>query len=420
MLKSIKNIIIYWFLMVFIFLYVFQPFLPIIKLPHTLDLLIIVYLFYCILYKKKIEITWIKYFRGFIPFFIYFLVLFLHCVTSGYYIEGYLNTFISFFTTIAHLFLSITFLMTFKKNNYSKESMINIFLHITFVQFIFCLLAFCFKPIKLLFDSLIIMYSNNTSLINGISRELGRGFGFTDNLYDIFGVRLAFLLVLLFIQSLEKNNKFYQISTFVLLFMPLINARTGVLLTLLGVGISFIFYSSKFQIKKLIKSALTIIILLCILPLIIYFLPNNTQIWLKRGFDSTINLVLEGKKEGVYGQILEDDLSYIPDNYIFGEGIRPSNLSIGGVDNGYIQELWLFGFVGIILYFYGTILFFYLLYRSTNYNNVKCISICFPIIYIVYTIKLLPLFLSHVNLLLFGLPLMMSIKDNIKANNFNG
>lgn len=411
-LNILKDNIISFLFVSFIFLYIFQPCLPLLKLPHSLDFIIIVYFFYCLLTRKRIILGWIKNFIGFIPFIIYITILYLFNYILGSYTEGYIHTYIASFMTILHAFLGITFLLTFSSNHNYKNKMIHFFLCATALQFICVLLAFCFEPIKMIFHSLIVLYSNSDVMKAAIASETFRGFGFAGNLFDLFGVNLSLLIVLFFVKALNENNKLYFISSLVFLFMVLVNARTGLLLALIGFFIACIYLGRKFSFPKIIVGVLLFVfIALSLFPLINY-VPERIQRWLSFGVECTVRLILEGKKEGVYSEILGNDLDFVPNNIYFGDGIMPVDVGDGSIDNGYMQCLWLFGIIGIVLYFSGLLIFFIKIYRLSKQNASKCICVCYFIMYAVYTIKLFPLYFSNLNFILFGLPLLLSMKDS--------
>ena len=405
----IKKELVFFILVIYFFLYLFLPPICSISTIKLLDIATIFVLCIFFTLKKNIlDLNLIKPFLGYIPFFVYFyIIMFIQLFFMDLSYEVFKQSIRNMSSTIINLIIVILFIkVLLKLNLLTFKKFIKIIAIVGFIEFICVLLSLVSPEIKSFFNSLTINYSTNEFIANATLKETFRAFGFADNLFDSFGYRLSLIIVLLFIEGLFNKKPKLLYFSFVFLFMPMINARTGLVLSFCGMILASIYYvlnGFKINYKK-------VSIVMIIIAISIYFIYTNlserTQYYLEWGLKVTMTLLFEQKTEGVYSQILDKDL-VIPDNYLIGVGGTPDSFDQNGLDNGYIKLCWYFGIIGILLYFFGFIYFWYFTCRKYHFYKMKCLAICYFCIYSIYMIKLSPIFFSSANFLLFAVPFIL-------------
>ena len=411
---KIKNIILQTLLTLYSFLYIFSPNLPVVSFPKHLTITSIIILTFILFNKnyKCIEIKPLKNFIFFIPFFIYFYISFslrLSLTSNSLISLNILHITLVFI----HIWIGIVFISTLIKNSFiTYKQFIDSIVYSGLIQFIFVILAFIFPKIREFFQILIFLFSKSeTNMLATLKTNEYRGFGFADSLFDSFGYRLSLVYIVSFSEYMESKNKFYLFSSLFIFFASLLNARTGVLLSIISTIIILVFYFPCLKLKRIVKfTFISLMLLLIVIPIVLNYLPERVYEWQAKGLNDTYILLSELKIQGVYYDILKDDI-VIPNNYVFGEGGLPGCFGYEGLDNGYIKELWFFGIIGLILFNLAVVLFFLniILHRRNIYS--KTISICFIVTYMLFLIKLYPLSMGGSNYIIYSIPLLANVKS---------
>ena len=259
------------------------------------------------------------------------------------------------------------------------------------LQLICVILAFIFPQVKAYFNELTIRNSLSEVIVNVTDNEWRmsyRAFGFAENLYDRFGYAISIIISLSFLKGISSNNKGVTVLSLAMLVMPLLNARTGLLLSGIGIIIIMLNY---FKPRKVVSYAAIVLAIIVSFMLIFNHLPPRLQIALTNGVDATRGLINGSEKTDVYAEILDNDI-VIPQSIMFGEGLSPEKrMGYSGIDSGYIQCLWRYGVIGTILLLGGYVYSFVLAlkYRRTKEHTVLVIVIL--TIFFIYLFKLFSL-----------------------------
>ena len=417
MLTNIKKIIKFLLITIFCFLYVFQPNLPFVSFPKHLTVISLFCLLFLFIKRgnyKNIEIKPLKYFLSFLPFLFYFYFSFILrlSISPSSIIH---HNIIHISLVIIHTSIGIVFMGSLIKNDIiTYKQFIHTLIIVGMIQFFFVALAFIFPQIREGFNLLTVLYSNSENNIIAQTRGDIRGFGFANSLFDSFGYRLSLLYVLSFSEYMETKKKIFLFTSLFILSMNFLNARTGVLLSMIASVIIFLFYLPHQKLIKTFKFiSLTLFFLSILLFIFICFFPSKTIEWQIKGLEDTITLLFEFKCQGVYNDILGVDLK-LPKDVYWGDGGIPDSFNYFGLDNGYIKEMWFFGFVGLLLFNLSIVAFFMnICFCSQTVQN-KSISVSYLIIYLLFTVKLLPLALSGANFILFSFPLLAKVKSRFQ------
>ena len=394
------------------FLYIFQPTLVKITLVYILD---IVFLIIIILNNGmkpivKINKSLKKALMGFLPFLFYFIIyMFINVVIFRDFKETeiyYENIKKVVFTAI-HFVISVTFLLSVKqKKRYTNTDIIDIFILSSFWQLVCVVIAYFSATVRSLFINLTI---NNSKIQSIVKSLLGagsrRGYGFAGNLFDHFGFICSLLLVLILIAGIERRKTSLMILSFLMLIPSILNTRTGILLSLVGIIVVFMKYFSKMRFESLLKGLLIAVVGVALGYYVVNNMSNDTFDWVYEGMEEVKKLIFENEKTGTFN-VLTKNIN-LPNNILFGTGGEPREYSVIGTDIGYIKSIWMYGLIGTILLLSGYISLFYKLYKSSKMKKNRCIAICFLLMFLLYMIKLFPCHYPGSNFIMLGIPILL-------------
>ncbi|MCR5600622.1 MAG: M50 family metallopeptidase [Ruminococcus sp.] len=376
-------------LIIYMFLCIFNPdFFPLEMVSlMTYVGITIVLLFICnqngITFRKEL----IYPLRVFSPFLVYFLsITFIFCFSSIGQRGGFLNNFTAYIIPLSKwyvaylVFYYITLSYKLDTNDY-----MSLLVMVGIIQTICVIIALISPPIRNVFNGFTIANSQSQHMKNYVLMNNQRSFGLADNLFDSFGYTTSFIIVYTFILSISKNIK-YILIFLAMLLMPLLNTRTGILLVgICGALVALYFYSTVF-IKKWLRTAATVIIIMLCVMALYSIVPEDTKEWIEDGFESIYVLFSSGEKTS--GFAVMDRMIGIPEHFIIGECCSPESLGRGATDIGYVQCIWRFGLIGTALLLYGFFRVFKLAYVKAKSKEQKCFSICAGLIFFVYLYKL--------------------------------
>lgn len=391
------------------FLYIFQPTLLKINLVYILDIILLIIIMLNNGMKSKIRINKFKSLRGFLPFLVYFFIyMTIKLLTSNGYIETdmYYENIKKVVLTAIHLVISVSFLFSIKKKHrYTNTDIIDIFIITSIWQLISVLMSYVFPSVRFFFNNLTINNSKIESIVKSLSGVGSRrGYGFAGNLFDQFGFLCSLLLVLILIEGIERKKTSLTILSFLMLIPSLLNTRTGILLSLVGIVIVFIKYLVRITPKVLFKCLLIALVLIIVGYNVVNHLPDVVFDWVYAGVEEIKSLLFKNEKTGTFYMLTKN--INLPNDILFGVGGEPKN-SVIGTDIGYIKSIWRFGVIGTILLLVGYISLFYKLYKSSNIKKNKCIALCFSLLFFLYMIKLLAYHFPGPNFILFGIPILL-------------
>ena len=339
--------------------------------------------------KAILDKRFLSIFIGFIPFIIWLVVSqILHMVWDGANSSIYLNTLLHTLEVFLAGFLIGLFLIyVCEDNRFDLNDILSMIIAVTLLQFVCVILALLFPGVREFFNSFIIKNSYSERLaqlaLASSSGRIDRSYGLSNNLFDSFGFITAVLICIMFIVGMEKNNNKIRLASMLMILMPLVNARTGLFLALVGMVVSSFFY---LDYRTIAKNMGIVIIGIAAFLLIMSRLPNSMISWLTSGFQETQALFSRSENIGVYSKIFGSDLVF-PSSILLGGGGMPKNLISYGVDNGYINCLWNFGLIGTLLLLAGYFRMFKLSYSRTRVKMNKVISVVTGIIFFLYLFK---------------------------------
>lgn len=273
---------------------------------------------------------------------------------------------------------------------------------ITFsIQLIIVLATILFPDIKTYLNNLMVQNTNDLLMQRAIFTNRGfRCYGFAINLFDSFGYITSLAIILTFSVGMKRKNSKILILSLLFMIMPLFNARTGLLLSGIGILAIIIFYTG---INRRLINLLIIIIFVTVMGF--NSLPEETRLYITNGVTYTFNLFGSHQDIGFY-QELSDDIIF-PESIFLGAGASPETLVGLSVDVGYVQCIWRYGMIGTMLFLLGVINTFRITILSTNKKMIKALCMAYLFVFLVYLIKLFSIQNFGGNILLFGVPVLI-------------
>lgn len=392
---------------VFFFFYIFMP--PILKCDIHIILLLcafIVSIIIC-LFQRKIVFDGVilKAVFGFIPFILIFLITQL---AHSFEDPSHYNYIFSSLKSILNLFIRTGVIcfavyIIYGSNGMNIDNFICDILNAAIIEFILVLISFLFPTIRSIFLETMIKNSSSEIIAEAIQQDKNmRCYGFADNLYDSFGYITSLIISLTFLRGLERRKTSFLLISFALLIMPLLNTRSGLLLSFVAITIICVCYVDIKNIPLLIGLGLGIFFV-CVL--LIKYLPANLKEWIDRGVKETVTLVSGGGAEGTYGEILGADLQY-PKDVFWGVGYSPEVLNMKGIDSGYVQCIWRFGLIGTLALFFGILYYIFTFISASKSKQERVALIVLLVIFSLYMFKLYGVGNNGANLILYGLPIV--------------
>ena len=264
--------------------------------------------------------------------------------------------------------------------------MTDIFIFAGCFQFVCVTLAFVLPDVKNYFNGLTVANSESAYIAFSTQYNPYRSFGLGENLFDSFGYVIALVILLTFIEGLFRTNTKIVILSGLMMIMPLLNARTGMVLAFIGLLISFVMYTRR-SFLQLLKIVLLIVLFLVAGSFFFRNIPEETREWILEGGSSIIDLFFEHNSSGVFS-VLSNHIIF-PSNFVFGEFGAPEMFGLGHSDVGYIQCIWRYGALGSLLLFCGCAKL--LMHESINRNDrLKTFAACVLLILFVYLFKMFP------------------------------
>lgn len=233
------------------------------------------------------------------------------------------------------------------------KKMSDIIVMVGTIQAIIAMICLLMPNIKEFLNEWTINNSSSGVVVRAFSmNQYRRCYGFASTLFDIFGCAMSIIAII----ALEKGiceKKQYLISYMMITFTAIINARTSIILVVVGSLIVILAQIKEKMGIKVFSSILLLLILVIIGIISVLFFTTNTfsenSKWIGEGI-SEILLMLKGEKNG-YFEILFNDFLFFPDFFgcIFGTGLTPNEAIGVNSDVGYIQNIWQVGLIGSIL-----------------------------------------------------------------------
>lgn len=350
---------------------------------------------------------------GFLPFFIYYVteMMLRAFVLKDNHFSLYLyNIMIVFLILIRIVMVTWYLLILIIDKEYTFEKTIKMFIYSAVLQVCFVILTFKIPFVRSFLNDMTIKYSNSVYVVRALKLDTYRSYGFSGNLFDSFGYKTALLIIIAFAYAMDRRKMTGIILSIFMFIMPLLNARTGVYLGILGITIVVLMYLKKITGEAVLKGTFLILLVMLMLMLLFHTLPEETRKWIYRGMEATVLLIQKGEHTGVY-EVLLDSNWVMPPNILFGAGGTPEQIITRGIESGYVNCIWQYGIIGSILLFGGYVNVFFRAYRSSIDRFRKSIAISFFLIFFIYLIKLFSLYNTGANMIILGIPLVLIIDE---------
>jgi len=305
--------------------------------------------------------------------------------------NGLINLY-SLFLNFAVTFVCATYLVLYcAKRGVDSVEIIKYIVYAGVVQLVFALVTLIAPGFRQWTIELMMKDTNENLLMSTWVTER-RFYGFANNLLDLFGFGVGIIAILpLFYATLRKKRLFILWSP-VLLILAILNSRTGIVIYGLGLvcWLVGIMVSKKISIAKLLLTILAIIVGVCGCYFVVNEYSPNTISWIRRDMLS----FFDDETSGTATIIKSGDFWSMPKgvDLAFGAGHNISAYSSYKTsddvhsDNGYVNELWKVGIVGLLIY---GLLNYYLLKTISNNNDGRFRTLCvfFGLSMIVFLVK---------------------------------
>lgn len=421
MKRDKKEFIYIFILSIYFFFYIFLPPVFGINIRIIMTLISIFVSFFVIMYygggKIIVSKNVINASSGIIFFIIIFYVMQLirlfNDVTHQTEIVRYTNviSFVIFYTISSCVFLAVLI----RTLRIPYLTLIESFVYAGVIELLLVILSYFFDSMRFSFIQLIKENSISERVTEVITKyTYERGYGFSSDLFDSFGYISSLIIMISILIGIEKKQVRYIILSLLLMIMPLLNSRTGLLLALVSIFIIIISYAS---IKHMLTIVPVMAALLIVLDKIKYVLPEGVRLFVERGISQTL-MLFEGKAEGVYAEILVADMQF-PEDLLWGNGYPPEYVGVIGVDSGYVQCIWRYGMLGTGILLVAIILFFLYSINKSNKKSMRVAIICIMCMFLIYLIKIYSLGNTGANILVFGIPIMVLLPSETRLINTN-
>ena len=419
MKRDIKEIEYTIILSIYFFLYIFLPPILGINIRLIMTLISIVISICAVMYCGRGRVILsrnvIKASSGLIFFIIIFYIMqffrVLNDIEHQNEIVEYTNgmSHVIFYIVSSCIFLAVLI----KTLRISYAILIKSFVYSGVIELLFVILSYTFDSLRFSFIQLIAENSTServTEVIRKYTYE--RGYGLSNDLFDSFGYITALIIMISILIGFETKQVRFIVLSLLLLIMPLLNSRTGLLLSVVSLLIIVISYVS---FKNMLVISSVLIVLFSVVDKIKYLLPKGVRLFVERGISQTLAL-FNGKIEGVYAEILVLDMKF-PEDLLWGVGYPPEYIGLIGIDSGYVQCIWRYGVVGSIFLVAAMLLLFLSSIKKTNEKGTKVLLICIMCMFFLYLFKLYSFGNTGANIIVFGVPIMVLLTNETEFMN---
>lgn len=267
-------------------------------------------------------------------------------------------------------FILVLSLYYFNNKDPKKIKLIDLFIIVSVIQSIVSIIAF----INVDFHKILIQNMVDYGF-GDVINQLGshRLFGFSSNLTFTMPIFQALMAIIGLYLGLIKNKKYLLIVP-LLVFSSLINARTPIIILI--IGIIFVIIKTKVKFNKLVMFFIIISLVFGFYLAFDHLFQNRSETidWIIDGFDEIINFFIYGNSEGFFFTYLVDPKTYkVPSGFgwLFGVGTRSLNDSGIGAssDIGLINDIWMGGIIHTIFIYLTIILGIVKSYNEANRNK---------------------------------------------------
>lgn len=242
------------------------------------------------------------------------------------------------------------------------------------LQSFFGIASYLFPPIQDFFIKQLSI-SGYSDVVTQISNF--RMYGYSSSLTFATPTLLS-MVVVLFYTFKSKHTWISIISIVAISFVAIINARTSLIIFMIGILSFLLFQNKKYWTRILLFMTISLLVVLPVLngPIVLNT-SNQTFVWVISGFNEIVNFISGNSVDsGYFAYITDRNVYELPKGLglLFGTG----NRIMGGAnylgvssDVGYINDIWLGGIL-FSLIIYGLFVFIVLGIRNMmKYCNMK-------------------------------------------------
>jgi hypothetical protein len=267
----------------------------------------------------------------------------------------------------------IMFTVHFSKKKYSLYDFFNIILIVGTLQGIVALLAFFSPTIKEFFVYQLLDYGYTDRFIALSQTRIN---GFASNLTFSTPIVQSLLAVISIYFAINRNWKYLFFSP-LLFFSAIINARISFIIIIIGF-IAMLIAGNRLNLKVFIR--LTIIGVITVITINIGTLlikeeASQTFDWITAGYFEIGEFLTSGpnQTDGYFSYLNNSERYALPDGFgvLFGIGARILTENDHGArsDIGYINDIWLGGFIYSVFIYLFFIIIIYRLKKAKNVNG---------------------------------------------------
>lgn len=371
----------------YIFAYIFAP--PLIPKINFI-FIVFLYSFFMIIikYKKKvIEVlrnSGIKFFTQMMLIaYVYIgLVMISGVLLDPVNLSNYAKTLYRFFLVTPVIVTCVSYIiLRCNELGYGLEELLKILIYAGLIQATIAIIMAISPTIKEFFIR-IIYFNTGDTLTQNLWHIQRRYFAFSNNVLDTFGYGTGIISILPLIYGIYKKKYIYFLYTPILLIVPLLNSRTGLIIAFIGLISLLPYFMLKSSLKQVVKSSIIIIILIWVSFIgldYLYELHPTTMHWVKSGIEDAIGFFRGEVGTDSVSIITSESNWYTPKSIYILTGTGHTIYGATGYshsDVGYINDLWLGGIIGILLLYIPFIIIFIRAYKS-RYHPVDKILIIF-------------------------------------------
>ncbi|AIQ37493.1 hypothetical protein R50345_24400 [Paenibacillus sp. FSL R5-0345] len=384
--NEFKNITFYMYLFCFIFA---PPIIPNINFV----LIVFAYSFFKIItkYKKEVKDVFRKsklntFLNLIIIAYLYILVIILIGVLiDPVNFSNYIKVIYRFFLITPVIITCILYVMLrCKELNYGLHELIKALIFAGLFQAIISISMALIPSVKDFFVSIMYLNTGDTTTQN-IWHFKRRYFAFSQNVLDTFGYGTGIISVLPIFYGIYKRKFVYLLLTPILLIVPFLNSRTGLVIACIGIIClipNVLFLSS---LKEKMKFILIITGLIFISSIALNYLNEilpTTMSWVSNGVDDLLAF-FNGQDNGTDSvSKLTNTMWFFPESLflVFGTGHTVYEATgYSHSDIGYVNDLWLGGLIGSLLLYIPFNYMFLKAFRS-KYHQLDRILVVFLLI----------------------------------------
>lgn len=308
--------------------------------------------------------------------------------------------------------------MELERNGYGFEGFLKIVFYAGAIESTCSVLSLMFPSVKDLFVSLMLANTGN-ELYQNTWYITVRAYGFSNTLVDLFGLGISVIASSCLLYGVFKEKKFIFLSIYISIATAL-NSRTGLLIYLVCACLIVCYMMFTGSLKKFLVGIIVLVSGVFGFNALMNsdILDEATKGWIEDGFNSVYGLIETGKAESdSLGVLFQDSWWELPKGIrmLLGTGhSRYGASEYVHTDIGYVNEIWLFGVVGICVLYMSIAFLIWQYSLKCKAKLLNCIGIILLVEYFVFNVKAVTLGYNpgamSILLVLFGINYFTKIK----------